>query len=130
MGGAALLSGLIGGSRATSMVLTGRRISAGTAEEYGLVEGVVADENLLTYCRDLGSSLADLSAVALARSKAALRRSLEGDLDRELSTLGAVQGSLLTGPDFGAVAARFVKANAPPVESHRDEPDLTGNPGR
>jgi 2-(1,2-epoxy-1,2-dihydrophenyl)acetyl-CoA isomerase len=109
MGGAGLLSALIGGSRATSLVLTGRRISADTAEEHGLVDGVVADEDLLTYCNDLASSLADLSAVALARSKAALRRSIERDLDRELSTLGAVQGSLLTGPEFAAAAARFAK---------------------
>jgi 2-(1,2-epoxy-1,2-dihydrophenyl)acetyl-CoA isomerase len=109
MGGAGLLSALIGGSRATSMVLTGRRISADAAEEYGLVEAVVADEDLLTYCNGIASSLADLSAVALARSKAALRRIIERDLDRELSTLGAIQGSLLTGPDFRAVAARFAR---------------------
>jgi 2-(1,2-epoxy-1,2-dihydrophenyl)acetyl-CoA isomerase len=107
MGGATWLTRLLGGARAAELVLTGRRIDAVTAERWNLVNEVVEADALLDRGLGLCADLAALPPVALARSKAALRRTLAGGMEGELAALGAVQGSLLTGPEFAERAARF-----------------------
>jgi 2-(1,2-epoxy-1,2-dihydrophenyl)acetyl-CoA isomerase len=107
MGGALWLTRLLGASRATELVLTGKRIDAATAERWNLVHEVVPAERLRERALELAGELAALPPVALARSKAALRRALTDGAEGELAALGAVQGSLLTGPEFAERAARF-----------------------
>ncbi|MEU7814012.1 enoyl-CoA hydratase-related protein [Pseudonocardia sp. NPDC049154] len=107
MGGATWLTRLLGGARAAELVLTGKRIDAATAERWNLVHEVVEPDAVLDRALKLCADLAALPPVALARSKAALRRTLTEGADAELAALGAVQGSLLTGPEFAECAARF-----------------------
>ncbi|GHF35776.1 2-(1,2-epoxy-1,2-dihydrophenyl)acetyl-CoA isomerase [Amycolatopsis bartoniae] len=112
MGGAQWLTRLTGGARATELVLTGRTIDAVTAERWNLVHEVAEPHELMARAFELGKQLAALPPVALARSKAALRRTIADGLGPELATLGAVQGTLLTGPEFAERAARFRKGGA------------------
>jgi 2-(1,2-epoxy-1,2-dihydrophenyl)acetyl-CoA isomerase len=107
MGGALWLTRLLGGARAAELVLTGRRIDAATAERWNLVHEVVPADRLRARALELAGELAALPPVASARSKAALRRALTDGAEGELAALGAVQGSLLTGPEFAERAARF-----------------------
>jgi len=85
MGGAFLLPRAIGSTRAAGALLLGQPIMA---------EQVVA-------------TIAALPATAVARTKAAMRRSIYAGFDQELATLGATQGALLTGADFAAAVTRF-----------------------
>ncbi|GEL23072.1 2-(1,2-epoxy-1,2-dihydrophenyl)acetyl-CoA isomerase [Pseudonocardia sulfidoxydans NBRC 16205] len=107
MGGALWLTRLLGGARAAELVLTGRRIDAGTAERWNLVNEVVPDGAERVRATEWARELAVLPPVALARSKQALRRALTDGADAELAALGSIQASLLTGPEFDERTARF-----------------------
>jgi len=103
MGGALLLARAVGSTRASEILLLGERIDAARAESLGLVNRVVPAESLLSEAGALATELAKRPAVAMARTKASLRRALDAGLADELATMGATQGGLLTGPDFQAV---------------------------
>jgi 2-(1,2-epoxy-1,2-dihydrophenyl)acetyl-CoA isomerase len=96
MGGAIWLTGLVGGSRAAQLILTGQTIDAITAERWNLVNEIVAPRDLLTRSLELAAELSSLPSIGLAESKAALRRALAAGVTAELATVGAVQGGLLT----------------------------------
>lgn len=109
MGGAAWLTRMAGATRAAELVLLGQTIDAATALEWGLVNRVVADQELDDQVAGVVAILERLPEPGVARSKAALRRARESGLDGELAALGAVQGSLLTSAEFRAATARFRK---------------------
>ena len=100
---------MLGGTRAAEILLLGDRIDADRAERIGLVNRVVEPSDLLAEAEAIATKLADQPASAIARTKAALRRALDAGLEDELATLGATQGSLLTGPDFQAAVERFTR---------------------
>lgn len=68
-GGTQLLAALIGPSRAKYLVLTGDRIDARTAYEWGAVDFVVAPEDLDGFALDLAKKLAGKPPIALAMGK-------------------------------------------------------------
>ncbi|MFJ6852421.1 enoyl-CoA hydratase/isomerase family protein [Streptomyces sp. NPDC091271] len=107
MGGAHLLTRAVGSTRAAELVLTGRRVTAEEALGWGLVGEVVEPERLIARALERAEALAELSRPALYSSKAALRRALGADFESELAVLGAIQGGLLTSPEFRAAAAAF-----------------------
>lgn len=107
MGGAHLLSRAVGSTRASEMVLLGRRVGAEEARTWGLINEVVEPDVLEARVDEIGVHLATLSAPAVNRSKAALRRALSDGFDAELAVLGATQGSLLTSEEFRAATQRF-----------------------
>jgi 2-(1,2-epoxy-1,2-dihydrophenyl)acetyl-CoA isomerase len=107
MGGAHLLTRAVGSTRANEMVLLGQPIDAATARDWGLVNRVVEPVDLAAEVSGLLNRLIALPAVALARSKASLRRAADAGLAEELATMGAVQATLLTGPDFRERTSRF-----------------------
>lgn len=107
MGGAHLLARAVGSTRANEMVLLGRPVAAERALDWGLVNEVVEPEALEGRVDDLVGELAALSAPALSRSKASLRRALALGFEQELAVLGATQGSLLTSEEFRTATARF-----------------------
>ena len=107
MGGAHLLSRAVGSTRASEMVLLGRQVRADEALSWGLVNEVVPEQALAERVDALGTQLSGLSAAALARSKASLRRAMAESFDTELAVMGATQGALLTSPGFREATARF-----------------------
>jgi 2-(1,2-epoxy-1,2-dihydrophenyl)acetyl-CoA isomerase len=107
MGGAHLLTHAIGGTRAREMALLGESIGADQALSWGLVNRVAEPEALAEAVNAITDRIAALPAVPLDRTKASLHRVAAGGLTDELATLGAVQGALLTGPDFRERTARF-----------------------
>jgi 2-(1,2-epoxy-1,2-dihydrophenyl)acetyl-CoA isomerase len=111
MGGATWLTRLIGGTRAAQLVLTGQTIDARTAERWNLVNDVVEPDQLLTRSLQVAAHLSSLPPIALARSKAALRRAVTGGVESELDIVGAVQGGLLTGAEAANHAARLGRSD-------------------
>ncbi|MBC2864952.1 enoyl-CoA hydratase/isomerase family protein [Streptomyces mexicanus] len=106
MGGAHHLPALVGGARAAQMLLLGQRLDAASALACGLV-GEVAEEDLAARATEVAESLADLPRLALARTKASLRRYLHVGLDSELAVMGAQQGQLLVGEEFLEATAQL-----------------------
>jgi 2-(1,2-epoxy-1,2-dihydrophenyl)acetyl-CoA isomerase len=75
---------LIGSARARELLLLGDRIDASTAERYGLVNQVFADEELTTRVRELAERIAAAPAAALVLLKQNLVDSEQGPLANAL----------------------------------------------
>lgn len=109
MAGAYRLPAVIGSTRAAEMLLAGRRIDAETALHWGLVNDVAADDDVVGMAERCAEQIAELPALAVARTKASMRRGLERGLEEEFATLGAQQGQLLTGEEFKEATARLTR---------------------
>ncbi|WP_114424327.1 crotonase/enoyl-CoA hydratase family protein [Nocardioides houyundeii] len=90
-GGAWLLSRAIGPARAAEMALTGDRVDAATALEWGLVSRVTAPEDLMDEARSLAARVAKNPAHALRMAKKLLRESQQRDLAGVLELSAAYQ---------------------------------------
>ena len=85
-GGTQRLARLIGPSRAKDLIFTGRFVSASEALQLGLVNEVVAPEQLLTRTLELASQLASGSSTALAAAKQAIDFGIDQSLAEGLVT--------------------------------------------
>lgn len=74
-GGTQRLPHRIGQARARELIMTGEMIDAKTALDWGLLNKVVAPDQLLAEARKLAEKLASKSGIALRQAKAALRAS-------------------------------------------------------
>lgn len=79
-GGTQRLARLIGPARAKDLIFTGRFVAADEALELGLVNQVVAPDDVLTAAQSLARQLAAGPPYALRAAKEALDRGLEVDL--------------------------------------------------
>jgi enoyl-CoA hydratase/carnithine racemase len=73
LGSTHLLPRLVGMAKALELVLTARVVTAGEAVEIGLVDQVVANDDLLPAAHELARSMAQHRPEVLAAAKAALR---------------------------------------------------------
>ena len=80
--GTALLPRYVGIGKATELLLTGRRLSAGEAAELGLVTKVVSPDELEPATREFAGELAQGPTKAMGLVKAALNRGWNADLER------------------------------------------------
>ena len=64
-GGTQRLSQLVGKGKAMELILTGNMIVAEEAEKWGLVNHVVAEEELLPFCEKMASKIAQNSTTAI-----------------------------------------------------------------
>ena len=83
-GGTQRLPHRIGQARARELILTGDMIDAKTALEWGLVNKVVAPDQLIPETREFAEKLASKSGFALRQAKAALRASFTMEEDAGL----------------------------------------------
>ncbi|MDE3721577.1 enoyl-CoA hydratase-related protein [Nocardiopsis sp. N85] len=83
-GGTQRLPRLIGPARAKEMIFSGRHVGADEAKEIGLVDAVVADEDVYAEAVAYVARFADGPAIALAAAKETVDRGLETDLDTGL----------------------------------------------
>jgi len=74
---------LIGLGKASEMMITSRFVKAEEAEKIGLVQRIVAVEELEKETLKLAVRLAGLSPIALGWTKKAIRRSLDRDMESE-----------------------------------------------
>lgn len=79
-GGTQRLSRLIGPSRAKDLIFTGRFVNADEAKSIGLVDRVVAPDDVYAAAFELASQLADGPPYALRAAKESIDRGLEVDL--------------------------------------------------
>jgi enoyl-CoA hydratase/carnithine racemase len=79
-GGTQRLSRLVGPSRAKYLIFTGRMVKAEEALSMGLVDRVVAPDDVYSSALELAAQLAEGPAYALRAAKEAIDRGLEVDL--------------------------------------------------
>jgi 2-(1,2-epoxy-1,2-dihydrophenyl)acetyl-CoA isomerase len=116
-GGASwLLPRLVGPRRAKELILTGRRLSAGEALAWGLVNEVVADGQALERALALAREVAAFSPHALRLGKHLIDGGLPA-LDAQLAAESQAQAACVETSEFRAAVAAFLeKRSAKPRE--------------
>ena len=79
-GGSWFMTQLIGTTRAKELYYTSRRVTAAEALSLGLVNTVVADDDLASHTRDIAESIASGPPIALSYMKENLNRAVTNDL--------------------------------------------------
>jgi len=113
MGAAYLLPRVVGLGRATELLMLGRTIDAETADRYGLVSRLVADDELGTAVAELARELADGPALALAQTKSLLTRELDMPLAAATELDAMTQALLMTSQDHAEFHAAFTERRPP-----------------
>ena len=116
-GSTAFVPPAVGRARAFQMALLGERVPSAQALEWGLVNWVHPDAELLEQADSLVSRLAAGPTRSYAASKQALNRSIYGDLDAQLELEAELQHQLGRTSDFAEGVAAFVE---------KRDPDFTG----
>jgi len=132
-GGTQRLVRLVGVRRAREMVLAGRIIDAETAASWGLVNEVVAPEELETRVGEWVERLAQGARFALYQAKRCLNRSLEMGLDRGQEYEAECFATCFGSGEPAVMAGRFAPAQGGTVAeesaaspSPEEEPTMEG----
>jgi 2-(1,2-epoxy-1,2-dihydrophenyl)acetyl-CoA isomerase len=104
---------LVGYARAAEMSFTTDPIDAATAERIGLVNRVVAADQLMAEASGLAARLAKSAPIALALAKRALNRSLETTLEQALEFEAELQAIAGRSNDYAEGVAAFVEKRPP-----------------
>lgn len=120
-GGTQRLPRRIGAARAREWILTGRSATAAEAAEFGLVNRVVAREELLPSALALAQELAGKSSTALAAAKKVLQAGIDRGLAAGLHEELELWQGLFATPDQKAGMTAFVEKRAWTPEPRRPE---------
>lgn len=112
-GGSWLLPRLVGLHKAKELVLFGDILSAREAAEIGLVNRVVAPEDLDAVVDDWAHRLAAGPPLALSMSKAMLNHGLSRSMDEALEDEARSQAVALRSSDFTEAIAAFTEKREP-----------------
>jgi enoyl-CoA hydratase/carnithine racemase len=113
MGAAYLLPRVVGLGRATQLLMLGDTIDAATADRYGLVSQLVADEELDDAVAALAARLASGPTLAYAQTKSLLTRELDMPLSAAMELDAMTQALLMTTEDHAEFHAAFNARRAP-----------------
>ncbi|MGH3360024.1 MAG: enoyl-CoA hydratase family protein [Nocardioidaceae bacterium] len=113
MGAAYLLPRVVGAGRATQLLMLGDTIDAETADRYGLVSELVADDELVDATERLARRLADGPTLGYAQTKALITRELDMSLGASVELDAMTQALLMTTDDHAEFHAAF-NAKRPP----------------
>jgi enoyl-CoA hydratase/carnithine racemase len=109
-----VLPRLIGASRALDLLWSARKFEAGEAERLGVVDRVVAPEQLLSEARAYIENLAEsCSPTALMVMKRQVYRHLMQPLGEAMTESNELMAESLTRPDFKEGVASFVEKRSP-----------------
>ncbi|HEX3825498.1 MAG TPA: enoyl-CoA hydratase family protein [Mycobacteriales bacterium] len=113
MGAAYLLPRIVGVGRATQLLMLGDTIDAPTADRYGLVSDLVADNNLDDAVAKLAQRLASGPTLALGQTKALLTRELDMSLAGAMELDAMTQALLMTTEDHTEFHTAFNEHRPP-----------------
>jgi enoyl-CoA hydratase/carnithine racemase len=111
VGGTTRLTRLVGPGRAKELIFTGRQFDADYAARWGIVNGVVAAEQLLPQAEALVAEIRKAAPLAVGMAK----RVIDGlaDIDRGLMLEGWAQSELFKTDDFMEGAQAFMMKRPP-----------------
>lgn len=113
MGAAYLLPRVVGLGRATELLMLGDTIDAATADRYGLVSRLVADDEIGAAVAELAGRLASGPTLAYAQTKSLLTRELDMPMSAAMELDAMTQALLMTTQDHAEFHAAF-NAKRPP----------------
>jgi enoyl-CoA hydratase/carnithine racemase len=113
MGAAYLLPRVVGQGRALELLLFGDTIDATTAERYGLVNKLVAPEELMDTAREWAARLATGPTLAHGMTKMMVNNEWNMDLASAIEAEAQAQALLLMGDDHRAFYEAFKEKKKP-----------------
>jgi len=113
LGPAAPMAKIIGRKKLIEMVLTGDMFDAAEAERLGLVNRVVADDELDAAALKLAQKLVKKSSVALRIGKEGLNRLMEDSYDRKLDIMDDLFAAICAGDEAEEGVAAFLEKRKP-----------------
>jgi enoyl-CoA hydratase/carnithine racemase len=113
MGAAYLLPRVVGLGRATELLMLGRTIDAATADRYGLVSKLVADDEIEAAVADLARELSSGPTLALAQTKSLLTRELDMPMAAATELDAMTQALLMTTRDHEEFHSAFNEGRPP-----------------
>jgi len=116
MGAAYLLPRVVGLGRATELLMLGDTIDAATADRYGLVSKLVADDALDAAVASLAERIASGPTLALAQTKSLLTRELDMPIGSAMELDAMTQALLMTTRDHAEFHAAFNARRPPNLE--------------
>jgi enoyl-CoA hydratase/carnithine racemase len=108
-----LLPRLIGAGRAAHIMLTGERVLADRALEYGMVTEVVEPSKLENAARAIAQTIAANAPISVRLVKQVLQQSLEGTLEQSLDLETAGMLECLASQDLIEGTQSFIEKRAP-----------------
>ncbi|MBY0121104.1 enoyl-CoA hydratase-related protein [Bacillus sp. S/N-304-OC-R1] len=112
-GGTQRLPRLIGQAKALELILTAKRLSSEEALEYGLLNRVTDQENLLTACFELASAMLANGPLALQQAKFAIKQGMNGDLQTGLQIERKAYEVIIPTEDRVEALAAFAEKRKP-----------------
>jgi 2-(1,2-epoxy-1,2-dihydrophenyl)acetyl-CoA isomerase len=112
-GGTFILPRLVGWKLATELLMTGDMIDARRAAEIGMINRVVADEELMTEAMGLAERLANAPTKALASIKRLIEESAKSDYNAQLELEHKAQLQSGQTKDFKEGVAAFIEKRPP-----------------
>ena len=112
-GSTAFVPPAVGKARAFQMALLGERVPAAQALDWGLVNWVHPDAELMEEANALVEKLANGPTRSYASSKDAMNQAIYGDLDAQLALEGELQHALGRSKDFLEGVAAFAEKRDP-----------------
>ena len=112
-GGTYILPRLVGWKRATELLMTGDMVDARRAAAMGMINAVVADEELMPEALKLAERLASAPTAALARIKTLLDESATNNYNAQLDLEHKAQIQSGQTKDFSEGVAAFIEKRPP-----------------
>jgi enoyl-CoA hydratase/carnithine racemase len=117
-GGTQYLTNLIGPARAKYMVMSGARIDAQTALDWGAVDFITTPEDVDRKAQEIATELAAKPPIALAMAKSMIDQSTSGNIRNGLTQELLAQTALFKTDDY-AEARAAIREGRPPVYKGR-----------
>lgn len=108
-GGTYFLPRVIGWTRAMEMFLTGRRVQADEAKQWGLINVLSAEGKEVESARELALQCSSMAPIALSMTKKAMRLSWRAELSQALDLLAAFQGITQRSDDHREAVSAFLE---------------------
>jgi methylglutaconyl-CoA hydratase len=111
----------IGEKRARDLLLTGRLIEASEAREMGLVNEIVAPENLMARANELAETILAASPSSITRAKHLLISAAAAGVDADLERAVLESARVRCTPDFKEGLAAFLEKRKPMWQSDSEK---------
>ncbi len=104
---------LVGPAHARMILYTARRIDAVEAQRIGLINKMVADEELDDEVLDLARTIADNAPLSVAASKLTINEMLKDESQRDMAALRRVSETCFNSADYKEGRTAFMEKRAP-----------------
>ncbi|HUN39968.1 MAG TPA: enoyl-CoA hydratase [Acetobacteraceae bacterium] len=107
------LNNLVGPAHARMILYTARRIDAAEAERIGLINKMVADEELNAYVLDLARTIADNAPLSVAASKLTINELLKDESKRDTAAMARMMQVCFDSADYKEGRTAFMEKRPP-----------------